>query len=57
MDRGGRPAGAAVVISPADTDVLGSPQIISVDGDRAVATFAAVHDDRTELLAVELRVL
>jgi hypothetical protein len=54
---GGDPLGAPVAISPADADVLGSPEMLPVDGDRALATFAAVQEDRTEVLAVELKVL
>ena len=53
---GGEPIGAAVPISPADSDVFGAPQIVSVDGDHAVAAFAVVGDDRAEVLAVSLQV-
>lgn len=49
--------GAPVAISPADADVLGVPQVVSVDGEHAVATFAAVDGDKTKLLAVSLQVL
>jgi len=49
--------GSPVAISPADADVLGLPQVVSVDGEHAVATFAAVDGDKTKLLAVSLRVL
>jgi len=54
---GGDRIGAPVTISPADSDVLGVPQMVSVDGEHAVATFAAVDGDQTKLLAVSLQVL
>jgi hypothetical protein len=54
---GGSPIGAPVAISPVDSDVLGVPQMVALDGDRAVATFAAFDGDRTELLAVSLEAL
>jgi hypothetical protein len=54
---GGAPIGAPVPISPADSDVLGAPEVVSVDGDHAVAMFTTVGDDRSELLAVPLQVL
>jgi hypothetical protein len=54
---GGDRIGSPVAISPADSDVLGVPQVVSVDGDHAVATFATVDGDKTQLLAVSLRVL
>jgi hypothetical protein len=53
---GGEPIGAPVPISPADSDVFGAPQIVSVGGDHAVAAFAVVADDRAEILAVSLQV-
>jgi hypothetical protein len=54
---GGEPIGAPVPISPADSDVLGVPEVVSVDGDHAVAAFAAMTGDRAEVLAVSLQVL
>jgi hypothetical protein len=54
---GGESLGSPVAISPADSDVLGAPQVVGVDGDHAVATFAAVDGNRTQLLAVSLQVL
>jgi hypothetical protein len=53
---GGEPIGAPVPISPADSDVVGAPQIVSVDGDHAVAAFAVFTDDHAEVLAVSLQV-
>jgi hypothetical protein len=55
--RGGDSLGAPVTISPADSEVLGSPQLVSVNGNRAVVTFAALADKRAQLLAVPLEVL
>jgi hypothetical protein len=54
---GGEPIGTPVPISPVDTDVLGAPELVSVDGDHAVAAFAAMTGDRAEVLAVSLQVL
>jgi hypothetical protein len=54
---GGYPIGRPVVISPREADVLGPPQAVAVDGDRAVVAFAATAGDRVELLAVALRVM
>jgi len=54
---GGEPIGAPVAISPADSDVLGAPQVVSLDGGRSVATFATFAEGRAELLAVPLQVL
>jgi len=54
---GGYPIGRPVVISPREADVLGAPQGVAVDGDRAVVAFAASADDRVELLAVALQVV
>ena len=54
---GGSRLGAPVTLSPQSADVLGAPQMISVDGDHAVATFSTVDGDETELLAVEVQVL
>jgi hypothetical protein len=56
MGNGDR-VGAPVAISPRDADVLGAPQLVSVDGEHAVATFAAVDGEKTKLLAVSLEVL
>jgi hypothetical protein len=53
----GSPLGHAVVVSPADSDVLGAPKLVTIDGEHAVATFAATVGDRFELLAVPLDVL
>jgi hypothetical protein len=54
---GGEPIGAAVPISPADSDVFGAPQVVSLEGARAVAAFAVVAEDRAELMAVSLELL
>jgi hypothetical protein len=54
---GGESLGAPVAISPVDSDVLGAPQVVAIDADHAVATFAAVDGSRTQLLAVSLQVL
>ncbi|HEV3194132.1 MAG TPA: hypothetical protein VGY54_26690 [Polyangiaceae bacterium] len=53
----GSPLGHAVVVSPADSDVLGAPKLVTIDGEHAVATFAATLGDRFELFAVPLDVL
>ncbi|HEV3191869.1 MAG TPA: hypothetical protein VGY54_15265 [Polyangiaceae bacterium] len=53
----GSALGHAVVVSPADSDVLGTPRLVKIDGEHAVATFAATSGDRFELLAVALEVL
>ena len=53
----GEPMGAPVPISPADSDILGAPQVVAVDGHHAVAAFAAMTGDRAEVLAVSLQVL
>jgi len=53
---GGQPIGAPVAISPADSDVFGAPQIVTVDGDHAIAAFAVVADDHAEVRAVSLQV-
>jgi hypothetical protein len=50
----GQALGAPVRISPMDADVLGAPQVVGLDGGRAVATFATRTNDRAELLAVPL---
>jgi hypothetical protein len=52
----GEALGAPVTISPIDADVLGAPQVVSLDRGRAVATFATLANDRAELLAVPLQV-
>jgi hypothetical protein len=53
----GSPLGPPVAVSPADVDVVGSAQLVALDEDRALATFAAATQDRFELLAVSLEVL
>jgi len=53
----GSPLGNAVVVSPADSDVLGAPKLVTIDSEHAVATFAATLGDRFELLAVPLELL
>jgi hypothetical protein len=53
-DQGGSPLGAPVPISPPEADVYTAPQIVALDGHRAVAAFAAVADGQFELLAVPL---
>jgi hypothetical protein len=55
-DADGSPLGPAVAISPPDVDVVGSAQLVALDDDRALATFAAASGDRFELLAVSLQV-
>jgi len=39
------------------SDVFATPDLVAVDGDHAVATFAAMSGERFELLAVSLEVL
>jgi hypothetical protein len=53
----GSPLGQPVVVSPADSDVLSAPRLVKIDGEHAVATFAATSGDRFELFAVPLEVL
>jgi hypothetical protein len=53
----GSPLGAPVVISPANVDIVGTPQVIATDGQRVVATFAATSENSTELFAVPLFVM
>jgi len=53
----GSALGQAVVVSPADSDVLGAPKLVKIDGEHAVATFAATSGNGFELLAVPLEVL
>jgi hypothetical protein len=53
----GSPLGHAVVVSPTDSDVLGAPKLVTIDGEHAVATFTATLGDRFELFAVPLEVL
>jgi hypothetical protein len=55
-DADGLPLGPAVAVSPPDVDVVGSAQLVALDEDRALATFAAASGDRFELLAVSLQV-
>jgi hypothetical protein len=52
----GEPLGPSVVVSPEDVDVVGSAQMVALDDDRALATFAAASGDRFQLLAVSLEV-
>jgi hypothetical protein len=52
----GAPLGAPVAVSSDDVDVVGSAQVVPLDGNRAVATFSAASGDRFELLAVPLEV-
>jgi hypothetical protein len=53
----GSPLGAPVVISPANLDVVGAPQVIATEGQHVVARFAAASANSTELFAVLLFVL
>jgi hypothetical protein len=53
----GYPLGRAVTVSPVDVDVVGSAQLLALDGERAVATFVAASGGRFELMAVSLEVL
>jgi hypothetical protein len=53
----GAPLGPAVAVSPADVDVIGSAQLVALDRDHALATFAAASGERFELMAVSLEVL
>jgi hypothetical protein len=55
-DADGSPLGPPVVLSPPDVDVIGYAQLVALDDDRALATFAAASGDRFELLAVSLQV-
>ena len=50
----GSPLGAPVVISPANFDVVGAPQVIAADGQHVVARFAATSANATEIFAVPL---
>jgi hypothetical protein len=50
----GSPVGAAVVISPEAWDVVGAPQVTTVDGRHVVAMFPAVTGDAVQLVAVSL---
>jgi hypothetical protein len=54
---GGSPLGQPVPISPPEADVFAAPQVVALDGERAVATFPAHTGERFELLAVSLEVL
>jgi hypothetical protein len=45
-------AGAPVVISPPDADVVGAPRAVSTDGRHIVATFVAATRGSFELLSV-----
>jgi hypothetical protein len=49
----GSPLGDPVVVSP-DAEVIGTPQLVSVDGERVVAIFAVSSEGGFELLAVSL---
>jgi hypothetical protein len=53
----GSPLGQPVALSPTGSDVLSAPTLVRVDGEHAVATFAATLGDRFELVAVPLEVL
>jgi hypothetical protein len=50
----GSPRGGAVVISPSSADVIGPPRAITSDGNRVVATFAAVSGSSFQLMAVPI---
>jgi hypothetical protein len=50
----GLPLGAPVVISPPNVDVVGRPTAIAMDGQHAMATFAAASDSSMQLLAVPI---
>jgi hypothetical protein len=54
---GGAPLGPPTAVSPPEADVFATPDLVAVDGDHAVATFAAISGARFELLAVSLEVL
>jgi hypothetical protein len=54
---GGSPIGEPVPISPPEADVYTAPQLVAVDGHRAIATFPASLDGRFELLAVPLEIM
>jgi hypothetical protein len=57
---GGSSLGAPVAVSMPDADVLGAPELVSLDSDdghHLVVTFTAMVGDRAELLAVSLLVL
>jgi hypothetical protein len=53
----GSPVGEPVPISPPEADVLGAPDLVAIDGEHAVAAFAATSGERFELLAVSLEIL
>ncbi len=50
----GTPVGAPAVISPANVDVVGMPQVVSTDGHHVLATFAAASDGSFVLMAVPI---
>jgi hypothetical protein len=50
----GSPRGGAVVISPTSADVIGAPRAITSDGNRVVATFAAMSGSSFQLMAVPI---
>lgn len=52
----GTPTGAAVVISPPNVDVMGTPQAVTTDGHHVVATFTGASDHGVQLLAVPIEV-
>jgi hypothetical protein len=53
----GQRIGQPVPISPPEADVMVAPQMVSLDGERVVATFVATSGERFALLAVSLEIL
>jgi hypothetical protein len=51
----GSPLGEPVALSP-DAEVIGTPQLVAVDGERVIAIFAASPDEGFRLLAVPIDV-
>jgi hypothetical protein len=50
----GSPLGPPVPISPPEADVYSAPEMVALDGHRAVVAFPAVADGQFELMAVPL---
>lgn len=50
----GSPRGAPVAVSPPSVDVVGPPRVITYDGNRVVAMYAAMSDSSFQLVAVPI---
>jgi hypothetical protein len=50
----GSPRGAPVAISPPSVDVVGPPRVITFDGNRVVAMYAALSGSSSQLMAVPI---